>query len=168
MSECPPILPIHIPLTGLFDLAFEAMLSEFRSEIEESEFDDLRITHGCVFRYVRETGMRLTEIAERANVTKQSAGEIVDDLVERGYVERMPDPADRRAKLVCLTARGERAQEFGFRAFAAIEERWAERFGAGRIAELRKTLEEIVATEASHAVPELGGEGEHAQLPQPA
>lgn len=154
MPADPRVLPIHIPLTALLDLAFEALLAEFRSEIEESDFDDLRITHGCVFRYVRETGMRLTEIAERANVTKQSAGEIVDDLVERGYVERMPDPADRRAKLICLTARGERAQEFGFRTFAAIEERWAERFGAGRIADLRKTLEEVVATEASHAVPD--------------
>jgi len=159
MSADPRILPIHIPLTALLDLAFEAMRAEFRSEIEGSEFDDLRITHGCVFRYVRETGMRLTEIAERANVTKQSAGEIVDDLVELGYVEREPDPADRRAKLVCLTARGEKAQKFGFGTFAAIEGRWAERFGAGRIADLRKTLEEIVATEASHAVPELAGEG---------
>ncbi|TMK58429.1 MAG: winged helix DNA-binding protein [Actinobacteria bacterium] len=135
------------------------MLAEFRSEIEQSEFDDLRITHGCVFRYVRGTGMRLTEIAERANVTKQSAGEIVDDLVELGYVERVPDPADRRAKLVRLTGRGEKAQEFGFRAFAAIEERWADRFGAERIASLRKTLEEVVATEASHAVPETAGAG---------
>jgi DNA-binding MarR family transcriptional regulator len=168
MCADPRILPIHIPLTALLDLAFEAMLTEFRGEIEDSEFDDLRITHGCVFRYVRETGIRLTEIAERANVTKQSAGEIVDDLVELGYVERAPDPADRRAKLICLTARGEKAQEFGFRAFAAIEEGWAERYGVERLADLRKTLEEIVATEASHAVPELAGEGEHAQLSQPA
>jgi DNA-binding MarR family transcriptional regulator len=159
MSADPRILPIHIPLTALLDLAFEAMLAEFRNEIDESEFDDLRVTHGCVFRYVRETGMRLTEIAERANVTKQSAGEIVDDLVELGYVERVPDPADRRAKLVCLTGRGERAQEFGFRTFAAIEERWAERFGTERIAGLRRTLEEVVATEASHAVPELEAAG---------
>ena len=159
MSADPRVLPIHIPLTALLDLAFEAMLAEFRSEIEQSEFDDLRITHGCVFRYVRGTGMRLTEIAERANVTKQSAGEVVDDLVELGYVERVPDPADRRAKLVRLTGRGEKAQEFGFRAFAAIEERWADRFGAERIASLRKTLEEVVATEASHAVPETAGAG---------
>src|SRR5436853_1501323 len=159
MSADPRVLPIHIPLTALLDLAFEAMLAEFRSEIEQSELDGLRITRGCVFRYVRGTGMRLTEIAERANVTKQSAGEIVDDLVELGYVERVPDPADRRAKLVRLTGRGEKAQEFGFRAFAAIEERWADRFGAERIASLRKTLEEVVATEASHAVPETAGAG---------
>jgi DNA-binding MarR family transcriptional regulator len=158
MAPKPRTLPIFVPLTGLLDLAFDAMLAEFQSEIERSGFDDLRVTHGCVFRYVGETGMRLTEVAERANMTKQSAGEIVDDLVDRGYVERAPDPADRRAKLICLTAKGEEAQAFGFRTFAAMEERWAERFGAERIADLRETLEEIVAVEASFAMPEIDPE----------
>jgi DNA-binding MarR family transcriptional regulator len=158
MEPASKSLPIYIPLTGLLDLAFDAVLAEFQREIEESEFDDLRITHGCVFRYVRETGMRLTEIAERANMTKQSVGEIVDDLVERGYVERAPDPADRRAKLICLTARGEAAQAFGFRTFVTIEKRWADRFGADRIADLRETLEEIVAVEAPYALPDHDAE----------
>ena len=88
-------------------------------------------------------------------MTKQSVGEIVDDLVERGYVERIPDPDDRRAKLICLTERGEAAQAVGFALFAKIEERWAERYGAERIAGLRELLEEIVAAEAPFAVPEL-------------
>jgi DNA-binding MarR family transcriptional regulator len=157
MSEMAKILPIHLPLNGLLDIAFDAMMSEFRSEIEKSEFADIRPTHGCVFRYVRSPGLRLTEIAERANMTKQSAGEIVDDLVERGYVKRIPDPADRRAKLICLTERGEEAQVFGFRVFAEIEERWAERHGAERVAALRETLEEIAAVEAPFAASELSG-----------
>lgn len=148
-------LPIHVVLTGLLSLAFDAMIAEFREKVEDSEFDDIRPTHGCVFRYVRGTGLRLTDIAELTNMTKQSVGEVVDDLVERGYVERIPDPADGRAKLICLTPKGEEAQEFGFDTFAAIEDRWAERFGAERIAGLREILEEIVATEAPYAVPEM-------------
>jgi DNA-binding MarR family transcriptional regulator len=148
-------MPIHVVLTGLLNLAFDAMIAEFRTEIEDSEFDDVRTTHACVFRYVRGPGLRLTDIAELANMTKQSVGEIVDDLVERGYVERVPDPADRRAKLICFTDRGAEAQEFGFRTFAEIEDRWAERYGADRIADLREMLEEIVAAEAPYAVPEL-------------
>ena len=154
-------LPIHIPLTGLLDLAFDAMLAEFMRATEESEFHDLRITHGCVFRYVKDPGLRLTEIAELANMTKQSAGEVVDDLVERGYVERVPDPADRRAKLIRLTARGREAQAFGFRTFAEIEERWGERYGVEQVGQLRSVLEEIVASEAPYAVPRL-------PVPQPA
>jgi DNA-binding MarR family transcriptional regulator len=144
-----------IPLPGLLDLAFDTMIAEFRTELEKTEFRDIRPTHGCVFRYVKGGGLRLTELAEHANMTKQSVGEIVDDLASRGYVERAPHPADRRAKLICLTERGEQAQAFGLRLFAEIERRWAERYGAERIAALRETLEEIAAVEAPFAVPEL-------------
>jgi DNA-binding MarR family transcriptional regulator len=107
MSTRSKKLPLEIPLTGLLDIAFDAMIAEFREELEETEFRDVRPTHGCVFRYVRGPGLRLTDLAERANMTKQSVGEIVDDLAARGYVKRIPDPEDKRAKLICLTDRGE-------------------------------------------------------------
>jgi DNA-binding MarR family transcriptional regulator len=145
----------RIPLTGLLDVVFEAMLSEFRTELERSQFTDIRPTHGCVFRFVRGEGMRLTALAELAGMTKQSVGEIVDDLAARGYVMRVPDPGDRRAKLICLTERGEAAQAHGFGLFAEIEARWMERYGRERIEELRATLEAIVAHEAPAMVPQL-------------
>lgn len=143
-----------MPLHGLLEFAYDAVIAEFREELEQSEFSDIRLVHGCVFRYMKERGLRLTEIAERGNMTKQSAGEVVDDLVARGYVERVPDPDDRRAKLVRLTERGEAAQSAGFRLLAEIEKRWGERYGAERIADLRATLEEIAAVEAPFAVSE--------------
>jgi DNA-binding MarR family transcriptional regulator len=145
----------RIPLTGLLDVALEAMLAEFRVELGTGEFGDIRPTHGCVFRFVKEDGMRLTDLAKLASITKQSAGEIVDDLAARGYVKRIPDPNDRRAKLICLTERGEEAQAHGFGLFAAVEKRWMERYGREKIEQLRATLEEIAATEAPAAVPEL-------------
>jgi DNA-binding MarR family transcriptional regulator len=147
--------PVGIPLPGLLDIASETLFKEFRSEMGESEFGDIRPTHGCVFRYVDGEGLRLTDIAERANMTKQSLGEIVDDLVARGYVKRIPDPNDRRAKLICLTGRGEEAQAHGRRLFTDIERRLGERYGRKRIAQLRELLEEIVAAEAPFAMPEL-------------
>lgn len=147
-----------IPLTGLLDATLEAMLAEFRAELEKTEFTDVRPTHGCVFRFVRDDGMRLTRLADLAHMTKQSVGEIVDDLVERGYAKRVPDPADRRAKLICLTEKGRRAQTVAFGLFAEVEARWAERHGAERMALLREALEEIVAVEAPDAVPELARE----------
>ncbi len=145
----------RIPLTGLLDVALEAMLAEFRVELDGSEFAEIRPTHGCVFRFVNGEGMRLTRLAELASMTKQSVGEIVDDLVERGYVKRVPDPDDRRAKLICLTERGEAAQALGFGLFAAVEKRWMERYGPEKIARLRETLEEIAVAEAPDSVPEL-------------
>lgn len=146
--------PRRLPLHGLLEFAYNAVIEEFRGELERSEFSDIRLVHGCVFRYMKEEGLRLTEIAERGNMTKQSAGEVVDDLVALGYVERIPDPDDRRAKIVRLTERGEAAQSYGFQLLAEIEQRWGERYGAERIADLRATLEEIAAVEAPFAVSE--------------
>jgi DNA-binding MarR family transcriptional regulator len=143
---------------GLLDATTEAYLGQFRQELEEAGYADIRPTHGCVFRFVRDDGMRLTELAAHAGMRKQSVGEIVDDLVEHGYVERFPDPEDRRAKLIRLTEKGIEAQRVGFGLIGEIERRWAERFGDERVAELRETLEEIVAELAPHKVPELGGE----------
>ncbi len=141
-----------MPLHGLLEFAYDAVIAEFLEELEQTEFSDIRLVHGCVFRYIKERGLRLTEIAERGNMTKQSAGEVVDDLVALGYVERVPDPDDGRAKIVRLTERGEAAQSYGFYLLAKIEKRWEERYGAERMANLRATLEEIAAVEAPFAV----------------
>jgi DNA-binding MarR family transcriptional regulator len=149
-----PIAPGTIPLPGLLEIAGEAMLAEFREELGKHGYEDLRPTHGCVFRFVREDGMRLTELAAHAGITKQSAGELVDDLVGLGYVERIADPADKRAKLICLTGRGREAQRVGFGLFSEIEQRWAEHFGEERFGQLRELLEEIAADRAPAAVPE--------------
>ena len=155
MSDSP-----HTPLPpetllSLLDAATESVLAEFRRDLEEAGYADIRPTHGCVFRFVRDDGMRLTELAGLAGMTKQSVGELVDDLVDLGYVERIPDPEDRRAKLICLTDRGIEAQKVGFGLLAGVEDRWAERFGATRMKQLRKLLEEAVSEDAPGAAPEL-------------
>ncbi len=144
-----------IPMAGLFEIAKDAFFEDFREELEQTEFADIRPTHGCIFRFVGGEGMRLTVLAEMAGMTKQSVGEIVDDLVARGYVKRIADPEDKRAKLICLTERGKRAQATGRALFAKVEEQWRERYGERRIQQLRKLLEEIAATEAPGAAPEL-------------
>lgn len=155
MSPDPKTPLNRIPLPGLLEMASAALFVEFREDLVEAGYGDVRPTHGCVFRFVREDGIRLTELAQLADMTKQSIGEIVDDLAGLGYLERFPDPDDKRAKLIRLTAKGEKAQSVGFGLFAKLEQRWGERYGEERIAELRALLEEIAATEAPQAVPEL-------------
>jgi DNA-binding MarR family transcriptional regulator len=144
-----------IPMAGLFEIAKDAFFEDFRAELEQTEFADIRPTHGCVFRFVKGGGLRLTVLAEMAGMTKQSVGEIVDDLEARGYVKRIPDPEDKRAKIICLTERGERAQATGLALFAKVEKQWAKRYGAERIAAVRELLEEVAAKEAPAAAPEL-------------
>jgi DNA-binding MarR family transcriptional regulator len=155
MTRAPEDNDFWIPMAGLFEIAKDAFFEDFRDELEQTEFGEIRPTHGCVFRFVRGEGMRLTALANLAGMTKQSVGEVVDDLVARGYVKRIPDPEDKRAKLICLTGRGERAQATGRALFARVEEQWKERYGAERIEQLRKLLEEIAANEAPAAAPEL-------------
>jgi DNA-binding MarR family transcriptional regulator len=162
MSDFPHSEQRSVPLAGLLEAVREAMLREFEQELAEAGYGDIRPTHGCVFRFVQEEGLRLTDLACRAGITKQSAGEIVDGLVELAYVERIPDPADRRAKLIRLTEKGREAQRFGFDLFGQVEARWAERFGVDRIGGMRETLEEIASREAPEAVPELAQQRESA------
>ena len=145
-----------LPLPGLLAAAKDAMVAELHGRLAGLGYGDIRDSHGCVFRFVREDGLRLTELAARAGITKQSAGEIVDDLERRGYVERAPDPDDRRAKIILLTERGRQAQAAASHIFAETEERWAERFGAEQMALLRATLEAVVASEVPQAVAGLG------------
>jgi DNA-binding MarR family transcriptional regulator len=144
-----------IPMAGLFEIAKDAFFEDFRAELEQTEFADIRPTHGCVFRFVKGDGLRLTVLAEMAGMTKQSVGEIVDDLEARGYVKRIPDPGDKRAKIICLTERGERAQATGLALFAKVEKQWAKRYGTDRIVQVRELLEEVAANEAPAAAPEL-------------
>jgi DNA-binding MarR family transcriptional regulator len=144
-----------ITMPALMDLAAEAMYLDFRKLLEESGISDVRPTHGCVFRFLHGDGMRLTELASLAGLTKQSVGEVVDDLAGLGYLERYPDPTDKRAKLIRLTKKGHEAQRIGFSLFAQVESEWAEAFGADRIAALRTLLEEIALAKAPGAVPEL-------------
>jgi DNA-binding MarR family transcriptional regulator len=155
MSPAPDKAPGPIPLPGLMEVVQEALFAEFRQELEETGYGDIRPTHGCVFRFIREEPLRLTELATLAGMTKQSIGEVIDNLVELGYVKRIPDPQDRRAKLICLTTRGEEAQKIGLTLFTKVEQRWAKRYGPDRLAQLRDLLEEIAIAESPNAVPEL-------------
>jgi DNA-binding MarR family transcriptional regulator len=140
------------PLIRLLDVAFDDFSGELSKRVEAAGFADIRPGHGCVFGTIEPQGSRLTDLAERANMTKQSVGEATSDLERRGYVERVPDPDDGRAKIIRLTERGREAQAIGRRLIDDIELEWAERYGEERVAALREALEAITA-ERLGAVP---------------
>jgi len=131
------------PLIALLQDVQRQMADELHSRLGDLGYEEIRPSHGCVFGNMRPHGVRLTDIAERARITKQSVGEIVSDLERLGYVERIPDPEDRRAKLVRLTPRGEEVQEAARKTFAEIEAEWGERVGNRKVAALRAALEEL-------------------------
>jgi DNA-binding MarR family transcriptional regulator len=132
-------------LIRLLAVAFDEFSAELYRRVAAAGFADIRPGHGCVFGNIDAEGSRLTDLAVRANMTKQSVGEVTSDLERRGYVERMPDPDDGRAKIIRLTPRGREVQAIGRRLIDEAEQEWAERFGEERIAALREALEVITA-----------------------
>ena len=137
--------PRQLPLIRLLDEALEAFSSEFAKRLAEAGYTDVRPTHGCVFGNIDRDGSRLTDLADRAHMTKQSVGEVTSDLEKLGYVERVPDPTDGRAKIIRLTERGREARMIGRRLIDELEREWATRFGAERVAAFRDALEVITA-----------------------
>ena len=110
----------------------------------------IRMAHSIVFVHIELAGIRLTELAARTSMTPQAMGELVDDLQRLGYLERIPDPSDRRAKLIVLTDRGLDTLQAGFDTISATEADLADLLGTRRLKELRAGLRKIIADGVTH------------------
>ncbi len=108
--------------------------------LAEAGFDDFTPAQARVLQRVGPDGTRLTELAEQAQITKQTAGFLVDQLEKAGYVTREPDPSDRRARLVCLAEQARAAQPVAARVVAEVEAEWEAHLGKRRMAQLRQAL----------------------------
>src|SRR5215467_4893037 len=92
--------------------------------LADAGFADIRPAHTAVFQHIDADGSRLTDLAERSHITKQSMGYLVDYLEEHGYLERRPDPSDRRVALICLTDRGWDQVRAALAIIAEVEADW--------------------------------------------
>jgi len=117
--------------------------------LAEAGFDDVRPAHTAVFQHIQADGSRLTDLAERAQITKQSMGYLVDHLERCGYLERRADPADRRATLICLTEHGWDEIKTALAIIAAVEQEWETQLGAQRLQQLRELLTELGAASST-------------------
>jgi DNA-binding MarR family transcriptional regulator len=127
----------------LLRIPYQRVVRHVTAATSEAGFDDLTLAHSVVFQHIDAGGSRLTDLAERAQITKQSMGYLIDNLEQRGYLERRPDPTDRRATLICLTNRGWAQIEASLESIAALEEEWARRLGTKRMQQLRELLGEL-------------------------
>jgi DNA-binding MarR family transcriptional regulator len=108
--------------------------------VRSAGFDDLTLAQSRIGQRLNHEGVRVTDIAEQAGVTKQTAGALVDELEANGYVVRRPDPADARARLIMLTDRGERLCETAAAEIATVEAEWRDHLGAAGYGQLRAAL----------------------------
>jgi DNA-binding MarR family transcriptional regulator len=143
-----PLIPPRRPIAALLNEVKVAAVRKLFVRLREEGFEHVREGHGCVFGFIDiENGSRLTELAERSGLTKQAVGEAATELERVGYAERLPDPTDRRAKIIKLTPSGLEACLTGRRIFAEIEREWAEEFGEELVAQMREAAERIAASE---------------------
>ncbi|TKJ16828.1 MarR family transcriptional regulator [Blastococcus sp. CCUG 61487] len=108
--------------------------------LTEAGFDDFTLAQARVMQRIGPHGTRLTELAEAAQVTKQTASHLVDQLERTGYVRRTPDPTDARARLVRLAERGLAAQPIAAAVVAEVEAEWRAHLGERRWRQLREAL----------------------------
>lgn len=127
----------------LLFLPYRAMEFRVFEALAAAGFDDMTPAQARVFQRIAPGGSRLTDLAAQAGITKQSAGFLVDQLERAGYVERVPDPADGRARLVRIAERGVRSVAATRGIVAQVEAEWTAHLGARRMAELRRILTDL-------------------------
>jgi DNA-binding MarR family transcriptional regulator len=132
--------PAH-PLIGLLlRLVYQQYSQEIEAALREAGFDDVRPAAGNVFPFMPPEGITVSELADLARVRKQTMAQAVDQLERSGYVERRPNPRDRRSRLVFLTDRGASVTPVTHAAAARVEERWAKLTSPEQLEELRTSL----------------------------
>ena len=114
----------------------------------EAGYAGLRPAHMSILQYVDHppSGTRITELAERAMMTKQSMGQLVADMEGRGLVELTTDPSDGRAKIVRLTARGWEMHEAAGEIGKGLEADWSSRLGPQKFQDLKQLLKDLIAS----------------------
>lgn len=126
-------LLLYIPYRDLEDRVYEAVVA--------AGFTDVTMAQSRVFQRISSSGSRVTELADQAKVTKQTASALVQALEAGGYVERVPDPTDARAQLIRVAPRGAAAIAIAAAEIARIEGEWRRALGSARFDRLTRDLD---------------------------
>jgi DNA-binding MarR family transcriptional regulator len=129
------------PLIGaLLRVPWEAVQRRMLERLHERGFDDFDAAHLIVFQYPGPQGARPSELAARLRISKQALNYLLGQLERLDYLERRPDPDDRRSKRVVLTPRGASAITVIREAVGEMETVWGQQLGVERFAQLRELL----------------------------
>ena len=129
-------------LATLMFVSYRAMDERVLRAMREAGYD-VTVAQSRLAQRIADDGSRLTELAERAQVTKQTASLLVAALEREGVVERVPDPEDGRARLIRLTERGRTAAQQAMQVVMGVEQEWAEHLGPELAGQLREALTKL-------------------------
>ncbi|HEX2213353.1 MAG TPA: MarR family transcriptional regulator [Mycobacterium sp.] len=121
-------------------IGHRAVESRVMEALAAAGADDITLAQSRLMQRLDPRGMRLTDLAEQARVTKQTAGALIDQLERAGYVVRTPDPSDARARLVTLSDKGLALCETAGEEVAKVEDEWRAFLGERRFTQMRDAL----------------------------
>ncbi len=133
----------HFRIGLLLRLLYQLYSQEIQGALRQAGFDDINPAAANVFTFLTSKGSTVTELATLSHVRKQTMAQTVEQLERSGYIERRPNPSDRRSQLISLTARGKRVPLVTHKAAAAVENRWARLAGANELEFLRGSLADL-------------------------
>ena len=138
----------HEP-TPVIGLLLRLLNQEWGNQVhvamQKAGFDGIGAANANVIPFVPEEGIQVSELAQLARVRKQSMAQSVEQLEKQGYLERRPDPSDRRARLVFLTERGKAVRPVAVKAGREVERRWAKLTSKEDVEQLRESLQTLLA-----------------------
>ena len=126
-------------LATLMFVSYRAMDERVQRAMREAGYD-VTVAQSRLAQRIADDGSRLTELADRAQVTKQTASLLVAALEREGLVERVPDPSDGRARLIRMSARGREAAAQAMQVVIGVEQQWTEHLGPELAGQLREGL----------------------------
>jgi DNA-binding MarR family transcriptional regulator len=130
--------------TGVYlRILWDELRYNLENRLKEYGFEDISPSHGWIFYNTEESGSRITDLAAKARITKQSMSVLAAQLEKGGYVKKTPDPNDRRAWILFLTARGKKVKATGQQINYEFEERWKRKLGEKDYQQFRQLLEKL-------------------------
>ena len=131
-------------LGALLRIPFQATVARVYAAVAAAGYGDLRPAHFTPFQHLEPEGLHVADLAERAQMTRQSMAYLIDYLETQGYFARIADPADRRAKMVQLTARGRDVTRIARATLQQLEREWGQHIGVAQLGQLHDILEQLV------------------------
>jgi DNA-binding MarR family transcriptional regulator len=134
------------PVPGLVQALARSSARQLRDDLVDHDMAGVRPLHAPLLVQLLGGGRRAADLADTSGVSRQAVAQVIAVLERDGYIERIADPGDSRAKLVCLTARGRAALRLMRTSSLALEDEWRSRIGADRLATLRDILTDLLGT----------------------
>jgi DNA-binding MarR family transcriptional regulator len=144
-----------IDLGVLLAFGYQGFVGSLHEDLATRGYDDLARSDGYVFRALADEPLTTSALASRLGVTKQGAGQIVDDMTRRGYLTSRPHPRDARARLQQLSERGRGALAAARSFHRRYERALVREHGADAVTALRTLLGEMAAPTADSVDPRL-------------